>query len=431
MQDNQIGQAAAQHKQIIQDLQKVLGRVELATEQLARLEDAVKHLHRQEQNVLDQTRRIDALQQTAGRLTRAQVLSLRELARLQESLRADTARLSEHMAGAAAFSFALSAAGDPMGQAAKMLDGRQTDAATQQAEQTALDRLALVLEALKPEQPGNPNDSGNPGAGGQGNQAPPGGARTVEELKLLKLLQQEVNGRTRQLHETIGSSRPLTAGQRQEFSSLAEGQGRLADLVIELLPPDQGNKAVPEKLRQELGRAAVSEDESPLLGIAEQMRAVQGRIVEKDAGPKTQDMQKDIVARLDRLLEQVRKSAQRSPASSNLQANSRQHPGQPNSPPKPGTNTNKPTKNPAVAANAQPTRTRPGQPDVRQPELPYSQLPGWGSLPKHQQDQFLQIPGKILAQVPGHDRRLLSAALPSAGRRGLSARRQQQFPGKN
>ncbi len=106
-------------------------------------------------------------------MTRAQALSLRDLARLQESLRADTARLAEQMKGAGTFALAISAAGEAMGRAAAMLDRRQTDAAAQQAEQDALARLALVLEALKPDKPGNQDDSGGGGGGGQGNQGGP------------------------------------------------------------------------------------------------------------------------------------------------------------------------------------------------------------------------------------------------------------------
>ncbi len=46
--------------------QRFANQAELALEQLARLEDAIKHLHRQQQNVIDETRRLDELQRTAG-----------------------------------------------------------------------------------------------------------------------------------------------------------------------------------------------------------------------------------------------------------------------------------------------------------------------------------------------------------------------------
>ena len=53
-----------------------------------------------------------------------------------------------------------------MGKAAAMLEHRQTDDAAQKAEQDALDRLALVLDALKPEKPGNEGDNAGGGGGG-------------------------------------------------------------------------------------------------------------------------------------------------------------------------------------------------------------------------------------------------------------------------
>ncbi len=121
--------------------QRLQTQAELAMEQLARLDDALKHLYRQEQGALDETRRLDELQRAAGELSRAQTLSLRDLARLQESLHVDTERLAEQMKGAGTFSLALSMAGEAMGRAAAILDRRQTDAAAQQAEQDALARL--------------------------------------------------------------------------------------------------------------------------------------------------------------------------------------------------------------------------------------------------------------------------------------------------
>ena len=108
--------------------QRFANQAELAMEQLARLEDAIKHLHRQQQNAIDETLRLDGLQRTEGRLTRAQALSLRDLFKLQESLGVDTARLAEQLKGTGAFSLAISSAGEAMARAAAMLDRRETAA---------------------------------------------------------------------------------------------------------------------------------------------------------------------------------------------------------------------------------------------------------------------------------------------------------------
>ncbi len=225
-------------------------QAELAVEQMARLGDALKHVERQEQNVLDETRQSDQLQQGEGRFTRAQAASLHDLSRLQQALGTETAHLAEQqqLAGAGAFHLALSAAGDEMGRAAEGLEQRQTGAATQQAEQNALARLALVLEALQPDKPASPPADGSSGGGTPGNQGAPGGVQNVAELKLLKLLEQEVHLRTRQLQEAAGLGKPLGDAQRRELEALGQQQGRLADLLMQLLKPAAQN---PEDAPQE------------------------------------------------------------------------------------------------------------------------------------------------------------------------------------
>lgn len=216
---------------------RLQAQAELAMEQLARLEDALKHLHRQEQNALNETRRLESLRQKES-LTRAQAASLRELVRFQQSLQADTARLAESMAAASGFHLALSTAGHEMGRAAAMLDRRLTGRATQEAQQSALARLALLLRAVEPEKPGEgPEGSGNGGAGKQGGQ--PGGAQALAEFKLLKLMQEDINLRTRQLQQAVAGANQPTEEQQRRYALLSEEQGRLAGLVLELLKPEQ------------------------------------------------------------------------------------------------------------------------------------------------------------------------------------------------
>jgi len=219
---------------------RLRAQAELAMEQLARLEDALRHLRRQQQNVIDETQRFEDLRQTEGRLTRAQTASLASLARLQNSLREETVRLSEKFAGAGAFQLALSGAGRDMARAAELLEQRDTGPRTQQAERHALGRLDLLLEALEPEEPDNPNNGGGAGAGNRGGR-PQQGVQTLAELKLLKLLQAEINLRTRQLQEAAAATETLTEQQQREYALLSEEQGRLADLVLGLVPVTQGN----------------------------------------------------------------------------------------------------------------------------------------------------------------------------------------------
>ena len=142
-----------------------------------------------------------------------------------------------------------------MGTAAGLLEQRQTGAATQTVEGQALAKLELLLEALKPEAPAaSPNNSGG-GAPGQG-EKPPAGLQSVNELKLLKLMQQQLNLRAQRLQEAVDRGGKLTDEQRQQYAGLGEEQGRLAELTLQLLRaqpqnPEDNPAELPELLPDE------------------------------------------------------------------------------------------------------------------------------------------------------------------------------------
>jgi hypothetical protein len=126
-----------------------------------------------------------------------------------------------------------------MDLAAAQLERRQTGAATVEAERNALHRLQMLLDALTPEKPDGDSASETEGGGRQ--PGPQGdGVQTLAELKLLKLLQEEINLRTVELQQSA-SGQGLTEPQRRECQSLSEEQGRLAVLVLELIRPADAN----------------------------------------------------------------------------------------------------------------------------------------------------------------------------------------------
>jgi myosin heavy subunit len=262
---------ANEAEQKLEEAQKQLAKTrlekqaELAMEQLAKLEDALKHIQKQEQNVLDETRRFAGLA-AAGQLTRAQAASLRDLARLQQSLQSDTARLGEQMKETGGFHLALSGAQSDMGRAAGLLERRETGSATQQAEQSALSRLAMVLEALKPETPAKQGDGAGPGPKPGGPQGQPGGVQTLAELKLLKLMQDALNQRTLDLHKEVADREP-TEAQKRQYAEISAEQGRLADLAMRMIstrqnPEDREGPVVPEN-GPEKRRPSMPEEEMP------------------------------------------------------------------------------------------------------------------------------------------------------------------------
>ena len=221
---------------------RLRAQTELAMEQFGRLEDSLKHLYRRQEKVVQETLRLETLKREAGRLSRAQTASLDQLTREEEALRDETLSAAEKFAGSAAFNFALSGAAREMSRAAALLARRDTGPDTQTAEQNALARLQLLLKAVEPEEPKD-DDSNNAGGGagdGQG-EMPAGAVQTLAEIKLLKLMQEEINLRTTQFPEDV-KPEDLSPQQRREYNTVSEDQGRLAELILQLL----GTQANPE-----------------------------------------------------------------------------------------------------------------------------------------------------------------------------------------
>jgi len=219
---------------------RLQAQAELAMEQLARLQDTVKHLRGRQQNLLDQTRGIEATRQR-GALGRAEAAGIRDLARLEQSLQAQTAGLAADMVAAEGFQAVLSGVQGEMGRAAAVLDGGQTGPAAQQPQQDALARLDLILQALEPEKAGAGPAGGGDGAGQSGTGAPSGstGVQTLAEIKLLKLLQEDINIRTEKLQAAVAAAGQLGQEHRKLLAQLGEEQGRLADLVLRMARPEK------------------------------------------------------------------------------------------------------------------------------------------------------------------------------------------------
>jgi hypothetical protein len=237
-------QAEEALKDAVQQLRQKRFEVEaqLAMEQQARLQDAIKYLQQREERIAVETREFADIEHGGG-LTRTQVSSLLELAHQQDLLRGETGRVAQGLDPANIFRMALSAAVDEMGRAFSLLQQRQTGPATQQSEQNAVERLKLILAAMEPEKPGE--QAGGGGAGDRGGQQPggqPGGVLPLAQLKLLKLLQEDLNLRTQRLNQAEAAGKP-NEELREQY---AEEQGRLSELTFQLLrpqSPDNGDPA--------------------------------------------------------------------------------------------------------------------------------------------------------------------------------------------
>jgi len=169
------------------------------------------------------------------------------------------------------------------------------------------------------------------------------------------------------------------------------------ELDRELFAPEEKKTRGPEggetlegRLLRELGMAAESEDDPLLLQVARRMREAQQRMLQTDSSPQTQQVQEEIIAKLEELLKQARKSC------GQCNAGSKKNPGVASRKPvkqpkacKPGSG-KKPSSKPATNPNAKPGKAEAKRPDPSRLRQTLEQL--WGALPERQRQQMLELP---------------------------------------
>jgi len=214
---------------------------QLAMEQISKMADTFKSIaERQEKMIGETTGYEQSRAAAAGKLSIAQRTGVRGLGRVQESLKDETGELIERLGeGAPVFTLTLKRAASAMESAAGRLQALKTDAPTVQAERSASDRFKQLLESLKPDKMKKGGDDGGGGGGGGGGGKGGDGIPASAQIKMLKTLQQEINGRTEDLDEQVRRGKPLAPEQEQERAKLHEDQGALADLVRDLTRPKQ------------------------------------------------------------------------------------------------------------------------------------------------------------------------------------------------
>jgi hypothetical protein len=192
--------------------------------------------------VIAETAEVDMARATTGRLTAADAGKL-ELLAVEERRLADRAVAnSELLFGLTAVRLSLEEAQRRLLAAADLLAARESGPSAQQAERHALARLEgmkaafeqTAAEAQKPPEGGNP-----PGQPNQGQQPPRRPAFELLEIKVLRMLQVELNERTDQLRQRQEAAGQGGAAEQaaldRQARELADEQRRLAELVEELL----------------------------------------------------------------------------------------------------------------------------------------------------------------------------------------------------
>lgn len=246
----QAEQADQQAKQALDDLndaqRELANRLrqaqrDLAQEQLAKIEDRLKSLRDRQQTVVDEATRLRTLANERA-LSQAETETAHDLARSQDLLAAETLELRATIAQAEVFAATLQLVARDMEAAANLL--REGDVSTEptrlaQAAHRRLDQLVQSLESVQAKPPAGDQQTPPEQQQEPSSQAPTDGIPALAQLRMLKLMQEDLKARTAALDAQLAGKPPATDAHRRQVAELAEEQGRLAELLLNLSQPSE------------------------------------------------------------------------------------------------------------------------------------------------------------------------------------------------
>ncbi len=256
-------------------LEKRIAQERLAVEQLEKIEEGLKSLLARQQAVIAETERLEAERLAKGNLSRAQLISLRDLTETERALQTEAERMEKSLTVAEVFSLVLRRTSRSLKLAADRLGEKQTDAPTQALERDAVKKIESLLAVLKQDEKPDPANAAQPPkppeqqpedeppkpeqAGPPGESLP-----QIAQLKMIKLLQEEYLERTRLLNDLRDKDGKLPPNAAVELDQLALEQDELAELtrnmVVKILQsrPDTEDDPKP-KAEDEKGDAKPGE----------------------------------------------------------------------------------------------------------------------------------------------------------------------------
>ncbi len=214
---------------------------QLLNERIVKIRERVASLIGRQSGIEQETKNYDRLRtEREGRLTPGQKVGVLDLGDTQLGIRDESVDLIDQVKVAPAYKLVLQRASQRMERAAEGLEELRTDRNVQQQTVQARRRLEQLLDVMQPDGGGQQGSGGQQG-GGQGGGGGSGGGddsiTLIGQLKMLKLLQEEINLRTEELDTIRDQDGGLDEQQQVEFDQLKKDQGTIGDLMRDLVQP--------------------------------------------------------------------------------------------------------------------------------------------------------------------------------------------------
>lgn len=216
---------------------------ELAEEQLEKMKEKLARIKDEEIQVNKATVEIEQHRKESGRLSRSDRGKLVFNQDKQDELLNETSGIVTELeeAGVKVFRYALTIVVDRMAESGDRLQKSQTDRITQTAQEKAIYILGQLIDALEEELDQRRKKQQGGGQGGGQGQGEAQLVPTLAELKMLRLMQRDVNQNTEMLHKDVEKTGKTTPEADAEAKRLGRDQDKLKRLMESLTDPQAGD----------------------------------------------------------------------------------------------------------------------------------------------------------------------------------------------
>ena len=308
--DKQLARGAGEQQTALDDLEQA-GRELAAARRAAQqqklaektnaLAEAVRELVARQKTIVDETLRLSAEQQKAGKWTRPLSKAALNLGDAEQELVVRTEELSKSLTDIEAVRLTLDRATSDLAAAASRLREKQLDEETARREQSALRALQSLADALAPppDQPPNNGSAQQPPEGQEQNAPPKEPVPPIAQLKLLRELQADVGDRTRSAEARAPKTPPSddeSKRRESELRQLAEDQQSVREATSHLL------EQVPINDPMKDPPPTTSDETAPRETALSAMQQSFDKLRAAETGKPTQSAQQTATESLDALL---------------------------------------------------------------------------------------------------------------------------------
>ena len=256
-QGNQSG-ASSSEEEAEQDLQEALDNLDdlqkqmqdqQRNETLFQIEQELKKMLSTQKDVLGRTQEVEKLRTGSDALPRAAKIKVKQAFQDQLKLSDATKVIVKKLADSPVFEWVLQTCTDDMNEAATRLDKEESGVATQEIQEDVIRKLGELIEALRKER-STPKGGGGGGGGGGGKQplVPP-----LAELKMLRIMQRDVNLKTKKIDEEVSKTKQndLSKDQKDRLRRAAVKEEEISRITNKIADDLGGGGGAPEPQPEE------------------------------------------------------------------------------------------------------------------------------------------------------------------------------------